>query len=397
MVEPIQLRKHQREALERLSNGLVLCGCVGSGKSLTALSYWGQRASVSAYPLDLYVITTARKRDKLEWIEDAWKLGVTSDGSLSPNGAKIIVDSWNNIKKYTHIRNCFFIFDEQRLVGSGEWVKSFYKIAAKNQWLLLSATPGDSWMDYIPLFVAHGFYDNRTEFLERHAIYSRYAKYPKIDRWRGEEYLQRLVDKLLIDMPFDRDTVRHVEMVTVEYDKELFRRVLKERKDPWDGGPIKETGKLAYLLRRASNDHPSRLTKVRELVKTHPKIIIFYNFSYELEALRGLKAEGYTIAEWNGKVHEDVPVGESWLYLVQYAAGAEGWNCIETDTILFYSQNYSYRVLEQAMGRIDRLNTRFVDLYYYRLRSTSGIDLAITGALNRKKDFNERTFLERQK
>ena len=105
------------------------------------------------------------------------------------------------------------------------------------------------------------------------------------------------------------------------------------------------------------------------------------------------KRNNYNIAEWNGHNHEDIPKTSTWVYIVQYTAGAEGWNCIETDTIIFYSQNYSYKVITQSAGRIDRLNTPFTDLNYYHLYSMSPIDLAIKKAFDCKKDFNEKRFI----
>lgn len=135
-----------------------------------------------------------------------------------------------------------------------------------------------------------------------------------------------------------------------------------------------------------------------EIVEKHPRVIIFYNFDYELDILKGLfhgfESENFAVAEWNGHAHQPIPDTDSWVYFVQYTAGCEGWNCIRTDTIVFYSQNYSYKVMEQASGRIDRLNTPFTDLYYYHLKSGSGIDLAISKALKEKKNFNEGRFVK---
>ena len=50
--------------------------------------------------------------------------------------------------------------------------------------------------------------------------------------------------------------------------------------------------------------------------------------------------------------------------------------------------------MHQSAGRIDRLNTPFTDLYYYHLKTRSGIDLAIAKALKEKRKFNESSFID---
>ena len=144
------------------------------------------------------------------------------------------------------------------------------------------------------------------------------------------------------------------------------------------------------------NEDESRQVALLELFEKHPKMIVFYNFNYELDILKEVFGgiQGVEVAEWNGHKHQPIPTGKSYAYLVQYTAGAEGWNCITTDTTVFYSQNYSYKIMQQAAGRIDRLNTPYTDLYYYHLKTRSGIDLAISRALSQKRNFNERKYVE---
>ena len=395
----IPLRDYQLDAVRSMHNGCILCGGVGSGKSRTSLAYYFERNGGSIEPFcemipkpkDLYIITTARKRDTLEWEQELTPFLLSS---IPENNEtyynKVVIDSWNNISKYKEVTDAFFIFDEQRVVGSGTWVKSFLKITKSNEWILLSATPGDTWQDYIPVFIANGFYKNRTEFSREHIIYSRYTKYPKVERYVGTGKLIRLRDSLLIDMDFKRETVSHHEDTYCSYNVTKYKEVMRTRWDPYNNEPIQQASGLCYVLRRIVNTDPSRQAALLELFERHPKMIIFYNFDYELEILKGLYyGENVDVAEWNGHKHEPVPGGKSWVYLVQYTAGAEGWNCIKTDTIVFFSQNYSYKIMQQSSGRIDRLNTPFRDLYYYHLKTRSGIDLAISKALNDKKKFNE--------
>ena len=394
------LYNYQMEAVKEMSNGCILNGGVGSGKSRTGLYYYFKEnggsidpeySPMNIRPQDLYIITTAMKRDSLEWEGELANYLLSTDFKKNSfYGNKIVIDSWNNIKKYAEIEDSFFIFDEDRVTGSGAWVKAFYKIARGNNWIILSATPGDTWMDYIPVFVANGFYKNKTEFLAEHVVYARFSKYPKVDRYIGTGRLIRQRNKILIDMDFQRKTIPHHEDIFVEYDMVKYREAVRTRWDPFKDEPMKQASNLCYVLRKIVNTDESRLAALMEILENRPKAIIFYNFDYELELLLDLCYENaIEVAQWNGHKHQEVPDGDRWVYLVQYIAGAEGWNCIKTDTIIFYSQNYSYKIMQQASGRIDRLNTPFVDLYYYHLKSRSGIDVAISKALREKKQFNE--------
>lgn len=399
----INLYEYQLDAINRMKNGSVLCGGVGSGKSRTAIAYYyknhGGELHSTDYvdmtkPKDLYIITTARKRDTCEWEGELapFLLSTHQDANYYKN--KVVVDSWNNIAKYKDVTNAFFIFDEQRVVGYGAWTKAFLKIAKANEWILLSATPGDTWQDYIPVFIANGFYKNKTEFVNEHVVYDWKAKYPKIDRYVDTGRLIRLRNRILVTMDFERKTVSHHEDVSVSYNIPLFKDTMRNRWNSVKEQPIETAGELCYELRRIVNSDLARQASVLGICKSHPKVIIFYNFDYELEILKNLSyGEGVEIAEWNGHKHQPIPDSEKWVYLVQYTAGCEGWNCINTDTIVFYSQNYSYKVMVQAAGRIDRLTTPYTDLWYYHLKSFSGIDLAISKALKEKKSFNEGKYI----
>lgn len=375
-----ELMKHQQEAIAKLDTGKILVGGVGSGKSITSLMYYIQKAPERP----IIVITTAKKRDSGDWYSDLLK---------TAQNANLTVDSWNNIGKYVDEENKSFIFDEQRLVGSGAWVKSFYKIAAQNDWILLSATPADTWLDLIPIFVANGFHDNRTSFFREHVVFSRYAKYPKVDRYLDVEYLEAILDQIMVEMPYLKEAVREDHLIKVPYDVKEQYTLLNKRFNEAENKPIQNVAELIRLLRKSTNTHSSRLEVIYNLFEENPRLIIYYTHNYELEILRSLGKELLVpLAEWNGHKHEDIPDEDSWIYLVQYHSGSEGWNCTSTDTIVFYSLPYSYRQLEQAKGRIDRLNTTYPVLHYYILKSDSRIDQSIWQALSRKKNFNKSMF-----
>lgn len=391
------LNSYQLRAINDLQNGNILNGGVGSGKSRASLAYFFKinggdpmdRVNKKMInPCDLYIITTAKKRDDLDWEEEM--------APFFPKGVynfKIVVDSWNNIKKYTDVQNGFFIFDEQRVVGNGAWVKSFIKISRNNKWILLSATPGDTWMDYIPVFIANGFYRNRTEFISEHVKYKPYTSFPVVDRYYNTGRLIRLRNKILVDMKDYRETIRHHQTINCKYNISKYKEVIKTRWNPFTDEPITSASEYCQVLRKIVAVDESRREEILNLFKHHEKIIVFYNYNYELELLKMIDwGEDVEIAEWNGHKHQPIPGCSKWVYLVQYNAGSEGWNCIRTNALVFFSDNYSYKIMEQASGRIDRMNTPYRDLYYYHLRTKSSIELSIVRALKEKKKFNERKF-----
>lgn len=404
----VVLEPDQIKAIHQMHNGCVVRGGVGVGKTIISLAYYltkeckdggtildngrVQFRDERGDPKDLYIITTAKKRDNLDWVKEAALFGVGGERAYSELNVRLTVDSWNNIDNYAATKDAFFIFDEQRLVGSGAWVKSFYKIAKANGWILLSATPADTWMDYIPIFVANGFFKNKTEFTEKHVMWKPFSRYPQVRGFRGESHLRELERTLLVDVEYVRTTTRVVDYIDHPWDQEQFNKVWKDRWNVFKDEPIQTISELFYVLRRVVNSHESRLASVRTLLEEHPRLIIFYNFKYEVEILKQL-ADSIEVKQWNGQVHDELPEGDRWVYLVQYTAGSEGWNCVSTDSMVFYSLTYSYRAFEQSQGRIDRRNTPFKELHYYVLKSGSFIDKAILKSLRAKKNFNARKFV----
>lgn len=400
------LYPHQIEAIEKLQSGSILCGGVGTGKSRAAIGYYFSKElggsiledgwfDTPKKDIPLFIITTARKRDSLEWDKDLSVFYLSTNPKSSIFSSKVIVDSWNNIKKYESVTNAFFIFDEQRVVGYGSWVKSFIKIAKNNRWILLSATPGDTWMDYMPVFIANGFFKNKTDFIRNHVVYDRTVKFPKISRYLNTGKLETLRKKILVTMPAKRHTKRNYKALHSAYDRELYKKTWKERWDFFESKPIPNSSMLCHILRRIVNADLDKLDWLRLIINDHKKVIVFYNYTYELYILRRFATDlKISFGEYNGLKHEDIPNTDSWLYFVQYLAGAEGWNCVSTDTVVFYSLNYSYKIMEQASGRIDRINTEYKELYYYALYSHAQIDKAIVECLKNKKSFNESIFVK---
>lgn len=389
------LYDYQKDVIEKLESGSVLVGGVGSGKTLTSLVWYHDMACSSMNnPKDLYVITTAKKRDSMEWELDGNKIKLTSDKALSPYGVSMTVDSWNNIDKYINIKNCVFIFDEQHITGKGPWVRAFMRIAKYNDWIVVTATPGDKWIEYMPLFIANGFYKNRMDFYTKHVVWNRFTTYPSIDKYINCDLLIQNKDRLLVKMDYESRFEKHVELLYTDYDRSTYDCIIKRRWDPFEMKPLENLSQVNYLLKKASYSHLDKTNHMLDIIKAHKKVIAFYRYNYELEELRSLRVflKNTKIAELNGMNHDPIPDTDSWLYLVQYNSGSEAWNCVVTNCMVFYSVDYSYKAMVQAAGRIDRVNSKFDELYYYVLVSRAKIDADILECLKNKKEFNMDTY-----
>lgn len=365
---------HQKLAVRKLHSGAILAGKVGSGKTFTALEFYKEKY----IDLPLIVITTAKKRNDADWETEANLLGLEYP----------TVDSWNNISNYEN-RHAFFIFDEQHASGTGKWAKSFIKIAKKNKWIMLSATPGDRWIDFVPVFIANGLVENKTKFNERYVVYNPNTPFPKIDRYINTFELEAMRHAIVVAMPDKRETVRHKKIVTTEYDRFLYTDVHDNRMSPFTKMPIKNASEYTQVMRKIVSTSPARVLEFKDLVSKFKRSIVFYNYNYELDIiLQQLQSLGINTFVYNSKKHDPSPTEGEWCYVVQYSA-AEAWNNISTNRMIFYSPNYSYKVVEQCEGRIDRINTKYKDLYYYTLVSESSIDKSVIKAIKEKRIFNE--------
>ena len=399
----VSLYEEQVKALSKMHDGCILAGEVGSGKSRTSLAYFytqygGEINSLNYIdmkdPSDLYIITTAAKRDSLEWDTELipFLMGTNPDVSYYPN-QKVVIDSWQNIGKYAKVTDSFFIFDEQKVTGRGKWANTFVDIGRKNRWILLSATPGDKWEEYWAVFVANGFFKCKTDYFRKHIIQTRYGNIPRTIGYINERKLYYLKYRLIVKMPRSRPYKMYHKDIYNNYDVAKYKEIIKTRWNPYLDKPIESPTEFCNLLRRVVNSDASRMYAVSQIHGIHKKVIIFYNFNYELDILRNLEYDEDTvITEWNGQKHDKLSDSDNWVHLVHYLAGAEGWNCIKTNAMIFFSQNYSYKIMSQAAGRIDRLNTPYKELYYYHLKSRSSIDVAISKSLKEKELFNEKEF-----
>jgi hypothetical protein len=389
------LKPHQLTALRKLSNGNILRAGVGTGKSRVAVRYY-----LENHPhQDVYVITTARKRDSKDW-EGEFASEVVGKHADTTIAGILTVDSWNNIDKYCDVVDAFFVFDEQRLVGTGKWVKSFLKIVKNNGWILLTATPGDTWLDYIPVFIANGFFKNRTEFKREHVVYAPHVRFPKVQRYIAEGRLIRYRNQILVDMPYPKMTTRHESTIWVPHNEKLVEEVTKSRWHLYYDRPIRDIAELYSVRRRVINSDPGRVEALRKLLKDWPRQVVFYNFDYELELLRGFtkRHRGSGVERTQARTDPDeqrVGVSRpvcSWRRSVELHRD-QCDHLLQPDLLL---QNVGTGARkDRQIGHSVHRSALFV------LRSRSYWDRQIWASLNRKESFNvnvaEREWLKQAK
>lgn len=402
-MERYKIKPYQQDAVDRMHNGCLLNTGTGSGKSFMSILYYWTKVCDGVYtddefkpmknPRPLLIITTPKKRDEKEWDKDLAPFLLSSDDNLNSwsDVAKVTIDSWNNIKKYVNYIGHFVIFDENCLASWGTWTKSFLKIAKKNRWILLTATSGDSWTDWLPVFIANGYFKNKTEFRNNHVEYNPYTRYPSIKAYHNVGKLIKYRNEIVVKVKVPHDAIQIHKDILCEYDSDAEKMCLRKRWNPFEDRPLRDATEMAVVMRRIAFSDVSRIETVYKLhTEKHPRIIIFYDYNFELDALIEMCEEyGFNYAQWNGHKHESIPDTNHWLYLVQYTAGNSAWNCTTCSTMIFFNNNYSYKKMTQAAGRIDRMNTPFKELYYYHLTSNSFIDKRIKSSLKQKKDFNE--------
>lgn len=379
----VTFKDYQKRAINQMHNGCILCGGVGAGKSLTSLGYIDK-----VYPSGtVYIITPARKRNTGEWFDDIRKNDMDE--------TRFVVDSWNNLSKYKDVKDAFFLFDEQKVSGKGTWAKSLIRIAKSNQWILLSATPGDTYDDYATVLIANGFVRNRTTWYDEYCVTKSQPFFHIVDH-KNKDVIDMMIRRIFIKMDYQSDKKRIERVIPIQARSAgEEKEILMTHKAPGAQMPFTTFAAAIAYVRMNCYDKSKKTEALRKIIEKHKKIIVFYNFlSEKLEIERAAIDANVTINFYNGQRHDPIPDTDEWVYGVQYNSGAEAWNCITTNAMVFYSPNYSYKTMEQAHGRIDRVNSPYECLYYYMLLNELNIDNKVMNALSSKKDFNEKMLEE---
>ena len=132
------------------------------------------------------------------------------------------------------------------------------------------------------------------------------------------------------------------------------------------------------------------------LNSTDDRLIVFYNFTAEFEALREIcKAQKREISIVNGS-RKDLTCYETFsdsVTLIQYQAGAMGLNLQRANKIIYYSPPLSSELYEQSKKRIHRIGQE-KPCFYYRLICKNSIEVKIYETLEKRQDFTEKLFLK---
>lgn len=153
--------------------------------------------------------------------------------------------------------------------------------------------------------------------------------------------------------------------------------------------------KLLYERQLCGQYNKDKLEAFRDLVEsTNDRLIVFYNFNAELEALKGIcESVGRSISLVNGQGRDLLSYenDNSSITLIQYQAGAMGLNLQKSNRIIYYTPPLSSELFEQSKKRIHRIGQSKTCFYYY-LTCKGSVEEKIYKTLAMRRDYTEALF-----
>lgn len=395
----ITLRSYQQDAVEALLNGkhIVVASC-GVGKGFISLE-WARGTKKS----NVLVITQASKVKSNDFVEEAKLL----DEKWYNSQSSFTVVSWNSLAKWLkehqseNFADYAIIADEiQRIknysTGMG---KSFLKIASHTKcWAGFTATPGESWIQMMPYFVACGFVKHKTDFTNKFCVTQSFKGYIEIIGYNHEEVLNKWwsgityfpdTKEMEKQLPSETHKVVHFKAPTG------YAKVLKTKTRLDTDEFIDTSMAMCHYLRQlcCSKEKVEWLKEFVESLDT--SCVVFYTYIEEgekiKEALKGVK-----IWEINGKKH-DIPtadtIGKHDVVLAQWESGSASLNLQFMNYWVSFSPCYSLTTSCQSRGRIKRIG-QTKPMFYYYLKTDHTIENDIYKALKEKRDFSETVWYE---
>lgn len=224
-----------------------------------------------------------------------------------------------------------------------------------------------------------------------------------IDGYKNEERLKRKMRQhgchfLKTDEVFDLPEQIH-QTIRVQTTKE-YRKFRKDCIISVDGVELigdTTLTKMLYERQLCGQYNKEKLEAFRDLVEsTNDRLIVFYNFTEELEALYKIAWDSNRpVAVVNGKQKDLLPYEnvETSITFIQYQAGAMGLNLQKANKIVYFTPPLSSELFEQSKKRIHRIGQEKPCFYYY-LTCKGSVEEKIYRTLAMRRDYTDKLFEE---
>ena len=141
--------------------------------------------------------------------------------------------------------------------------------------------------------------------------------------------------------------------------------------------------------------NPARYEAFRDLVNsTDDRLIVFYNFTEEMERMRGVvRGLNRPVSVLNGETKDLTAYNykADSVTFIQYQAGAMGGNFQKANKIIYFSLPEGWELWEQSQKRIHRIGQER-PCFYYLLICPGTVEEDILATLNLRKDYNDELF-----
>lgn len=223
--------------------------------------------------------------------------------------------------------------------------------------------------------------------------------YKNVDRLKSKmrQYGCRfLKTEEVFDLPDQIDNTIKIQ-TTKEYRK-FKRTLIIEAFDREFVGDTTLT-KMLYERMLCGSYNDAKLDAFRDILQsTNDRLIVFYNFDEELQALEDIVIDGdlrrpFSIV--NGKIKNlyAYEVDKTSVTFIQYQAGAMGLNLQKANKIIYFTPPLSSELFEQSKKRTHRIGQDKSCLYYYLVCKNS-IEEKIYATLAMRKDYTDALFEE---
>lgn len=408
----MKLYKHQQGALDSTTefNRVAYYLDMGLGKTFVGSE---KMKKLNAHT-NLLIVQKSKLQDWYEHMKTFYPQYSTIIYSKTmeiPENSVIIINYdlvWRR-PELAALREFTLILDESSLIknASSNRTKFILKLRPDNV-ILLSGTPvGGKYEELLTQCKLLGWKITKKAFWERYINFIEIDmgnfKIPKVV---GYKNVDELKDKLreygavfqktedVFDLP------EQIEQTVMVDNTASYKKFKKDRVITIDDRELlgdTSLTKMLYLRQLASQYNSNKIGALKDILEsTEDRVIIFYNFTAELDQMKKVCKElKKPISIINGKVKDlkNYDSKDNSVTLVQYQAGAMGLNLQKSNKVIYYSLPLASELFEQSKKRTHRIGQTRTCFYYYLITKGS-LEEEILNTLKMRKDYTDQLFKE---